>query len=66
MGPKSFGTFEKRVPEFFDLEGGWALIRGERLFEAWRFLNFHLFHKVVDLFCNETINKNKRDDVPKQ
>ena len=32
---------------------------GGRLFEARRLLNFHLFHKVVDLFCNKTINKNK-------
>lgn len=35
---------------------GWALIRGERLFEAGRLLNFH---KVVSIFCDKTINRNK-------
>ena len=33
--------------KFLDLESaGWALIRGGRLFEAGRFLNFHHFQQV--------------------
>ena len=38
---------------------GWALIRGGRLFEAGRLLNFHHFQQGKGLFCNKTINKNK-------
>ena len=38
---------------------GWALIRGGRLFEAGRLLNFHHFQQGKGLFCNKTINNNK-------
>ena len=44
--------------KFLDL-AEWALIRGGRLFEAGRFLNFHHFQQVVSLFCNKTVNNNK-------
>ena len=38
---------------------GWALIRGGRLFEAGRLLNFHHFQQGKGLFYNKTINNNK-------
>ena len=34
-------------------------LEGERLFEARRLWNTHLFHTVVGLFCNKTIIKSK-------
>ena len=37
----------------------WALIRGGRLFEVGRLLNFQHFQQVKGLFCNKTINNNK-------
>ena len=43
---------EKRTPDR-------RLIRGGRLFEAGRLLNFHHFQEVVILFCNKTINDKK-------
>ena len=39
------------------------LIRDGHLFQAGRLLNFHHFQQVVSLFCNETINNNKTEDV---